>query len=373
MLIMTHSSRPSFAVYCGTRYFGCLNGLRFLCITAVLWHHAPIWNAMENPARILTRGFTGVDFFFVLSGYLITTLLVREAATNGSFSLRAFYWRRLLRIVPVYFFVVTSVAVYFIGIKGEVGYLAQLPYYYLFLSNFLTSHVSLLAPTWSLSVEEQYYLIWPLLLMVLPQRALLPAIAGLILVNVAAVIGWLSPLGITAFEAGPLRFAMFNATYAPILIGSAAAILLQNARSFGVFALVLGSRVACLGTFSVVILLLASLPEDLRGWPNLALHLAMTAALISIVIREDNFLRPVLSWRPIARIGAISYGIYLYHLIALHIAGIGLGMFGVVESNWPMLFLYSLISIVMAEASFRTLESWFLSYKMAGWGKLTRT
>ena len=268
---------------------------------------------------------------------------------------------------------VTSVAVYYIGVKGEVGYLAQLPYYYLFLSNFLTSHVSLLAPTWSLSVEEQYYLIWPLLLMVLPQRALLPAIAGLIVVNVAAVIGWLSPLGITAFEVGPLRFAMFNATYAPILIGSAAAILLQNARSFGVFALVLGSRVACLGTFSVVILLLASLPEDLRGWPNLALHIAMAAALISIVIREDNFLRPVLFWRPIARIGEISYGIYLYHLIALHIAGIGLGMFGVVESNWPMLFLYSLISIVMAEASFRTLESWFLNYKMAGWGKLTRT
>ena len=98
----------------------------------------------------------------------------------------------------------------------------------------------------------------------------------------------------------------------------------------------------------------------------------MAVALISIVIREDNMLHPMLSWRPIARVGEISYGIYLYHLIGLHIARVGLGVFGIVEANWVLLIVYSLISIMMAEISFRTLENWFLSYKKDGWGKVAR-
>ncbi|MEE4135728.1 MAG: acyltransferase [Desulforhopalus sp.] len=183
------TSRPEYHVYRSIRHFGSLNGLRFFCIFAVLWHHAPIWTSMQDAPVLLQRGFLGVDFFFVLSGFLITTLLLREEDQNGRFSLKGFYWRRCLRIVPVYFLVVTLLAVYFIGVKGQSEYLELLSFYYLFLSNLLIGDIPILAPTWSLSVEEQYYLVWPLLLLATPRRFILPVLAVLIMLNVVAVTG----------------------------------------------------------------------------------------------------------------------------------------------------------------------------------------
>ena len=91
----------SFASYRETRFFASLDGLRCFCILLVLWHHSPAFVALDRPDGILGRGFTGVDFFFVLSGFLITTLLLREEDRDGRFSLRGFYRRRILRIVPV--------------------------------------------------------------------------------------------------------------------------------------------------------------------------------------------------------------------------------------------------------------------------------
>ncbi|MEO0929068.1 MAG: acyltransferase [Pseudomonadota bacterium] len=362
---------PTFSDYQAVRHFGSLNGLRFFCIAAVMWHHGPVWTAMEHAPRILTRGFVGVDFFFVLSGFLITTLLLREASAQGQFSLKGFYWRRFLRIIPVYFLVVTVVAAYFIGVKGETQYLQQLPFYYLFMANFLTSNIPLLSPMWSLAVEEQYYLVWPLLLLMLPGRWLIPVLIVLVLLNVVAVIGWLTPLGITAFDAGPLRFAMFNTTYAPILIGSLVALLLHKEGSFALLARWLGSALACLCSFLLVLALLQWLPADMRGWPNLILHLAMAAALVSIVIREDNVLRPLMALTPISRIGETSYGIYLYHLIGLHIANTTLERFGLGDSGWTVLLIYCLLSIIIAEISFRTFERYFLNFKHKGWGRAT--
>lgn len=326
---------------------------------------------MENPATILRRGFLGVDFFFVLSGFLITTLLLRETQTNGRFSLRGFYWRRMLRIIPVYFLVVTAVAFYYIGIKGETGYLDQLPYYYIFLSNFLMSDIPLLAPTWSLSVEEQYYLVWPLMLLVLPGRAILPALILLIGVNVVAVLGFLSPLGIRAFEWDALRVAMFSATYAPILIGSVIAVILHRPQGFAILFQLFSHPFACLGSFVLLGLLVQVLPTDLRGLPNLTIHLVMAASLIGIVVREDNVLRPILTLRPVARIGEISYGVYLYHLIALHGANIILMRLNI-TNGWTVLALYFLLSVVISELSFRTFERFFMGFRQKGWGRVVR-
>lgn len=364
---MTHvatndQTTPQFATYQATRHFGSLNGLRFFCIMAVIWHHSPVWTALESPARILTRGFVGVDFFFVLSGFLITTLLLREAQANGSFSLSGFYWRRFLRIIPVYFLVVTMVATYYIAYKGETQYLDLLPFYYLFLSNFLTNDIPLLAPTWSLSVEEQYYLVWPLLLLVLPRRMILPTLSALIALNVIAVTGWLAPLGIHAFDLGVLRLEMFTATYAPILIGSAVAILLHTPRSFGWIAHILGHNISCVISFGVLLILLQILPLELAGWPNLVMHIVMSVCLASIVLRENHILKPILAARPIARVGEISYGVYLYHLIGLHISNVLLGRLGLAQ-EWYVLICYTLVSIIIAEISFRTFERYFLNLK----------
>lgn len=103
-----------YAAFLDRRRFGSLDGLRFFCILAVLWHHSPVLGAMQAPPEFLTRGFLGVDFFFVLSGFLITTLLLREQASTGRFSLSGFYRRRFLRIVPAYLVLVTAVSAWFV-------------------------------------------------------------------------------------------------------------------------------------------------------------------------------------------------------------------------------------------------------------------
>ena len=323
----------------------------------VIWHHAqPVKTA---DLRILDRGFLGVDFFFVLSGFLITTLLLREADKYGSFSLRDFYLRRIIRIVPVYFFVVTGVAVYYILVRGQREYLELLPWYYLFQANFLVSDIPTLGPTWSLSVEEQYYMIWPLLLLLLPRRFLVPAAVVFIGINVAAVMG---VFGIEPIQAGPLLFKMPNATYAPIIMGSLAAILLHWRRAFESIYKIAGRNLMPIAAVLGLLVVLQSTPEDVRGLPNLVIHSVMTFLLITLVVRERTPLTPFLSQSLIARVGAVSYGIYLYHLLALDVVHRVMSYIGI-SSAWTMLFAYFALAYLVAELSFRTLEAFFQRFR----------
>ena len=347
-----------YQTYRSVRRFGALDGLRFICIFAVLWHHGPRFDILPDPPQILTRGFLGVDFFFVLSGYLITTLLLREEARNGRFSLRQFYWRRICRIVPVYFLVVSLAAFLFIGLKGERHYLEILPYYYLFLSNFLTHDIPLLEPTWSLAVEEQYYLLWPLLLLLLPRRWIVPALAVTVAINVLGAMGHLG----RPIPVDPLLLTLPTATYAPILMGSFTAILLHDPRGFRAVYGLLGHRLTPLIAFAALIAAVQFTPGDVTGLPNLLIHSAMCLCIITLVLREDHLLRPVLSFRPVARVGEISYGIYLYHLFALTAVSEAAQAAGL-QPGLLTFLAYVLVSILVSEVSFRTFEAYFLRLK----------
>ena len=350
-------SEALFASYIKRGHFGLLDGLRFICIVMVLWHHSSLRESFD--LLLLQRGFLGVDFFFVLSGFLITTLLLREEKRHGDFSLGNFYLRRLIRIVPIYFFVVSSVSFYFIVLKKQYELIELLPFYYLFLSNFLIDHIPLLTITWSLSVEEQYYLLWPLLLLILPRYLIIPALIVFIIVNVLSGVGVI--LG-GAFEIWPLAIGMPNSTYAPILLGSLSAILLNSKKTFLVFASFLNQRFAALFVLCVLVGLMYFLPPDIRGLPNLAIHIFMTIFIMSIVINEENILSFILKNKLIARVGMVSYGIYLYHLIALDISTRTFSHLGL-ENNWLILIGYVLMSWLMAEVSFRTLERFFQRFK----------
>lgn len=367
---MTVSSpdRDRHAAYLATRHFGSLDGLRFFCITLVIWHHVPIWEGLEP--LIFSRGHTGVDFFFVLSGFLITTLLLREETRTGRFSLRGFYWRRILRIVPIYFFVVSIAALYEIGLKGDTRNLDILPCYYLFLSNFIEGRdIGFLAPTWSLAVEEQYYLIWPALLLFLPRPWIVPALLGLIGWNMAIQLGLFDRAGITAIEIGPLSFGVRGPTYAPILMGSLVAILLNTRAGFAAFDRIAGFRAAPWMWILLLGLAYALLPPTLRGWPNLVVHGLMCLVLVSLVVREDNGMARVMHFAPLMRIGQISYGIYLYHLFALAAVTKGFEVMGWTGWGW-VLILYYALAIVIAEISFRTLERYFMRFRRKGWGRV---
>ena len=354
------TTQAAYAAYRARTRFGNLDGLRCICIAMVLWHHSNPFP--ESGLQLFKGGFLGVDFFFVLSGYLITTLLLREAATFGSFSLRDFYIRRLIRIVPPYFFVVTIVGAYFIFVKGQTELLEIWPYYYLFLSNFMLEHIPLLTITWSVALEEQYYLVWPLIMMFLPARFLWLFGAVYLIAAVFAILG--------AFDhappaAGPLLITAPNmlVAYAAIIMGSLAAVLLHAPASFAVLRAATGGYATALIGLVCVAVLIEFTSADVRGFPKLAIQAAMTVTLIALVVREDTILTPFLTHPLIARIGVVSYGIYLYHLVARDIVTrLGERLVGELDA-WVVLIVYAILAYLMAEASFRTLEAWFRRYR----------
>lgn len=347
---------PAYQEFAQRRYFGSLDGVRCIAILAVLWHHAPAFDPGQEPLMLLNRGFLGVDLFFVLSGFLITTLLLREEDREGRFSIKGFYRRRALRILPVYLLLVTALSLYYIGVKGRTELTALVPYYYLFLANFLTSDIPLLAPTWSLSVEEQYYLVWPLVLLLTARaRHGRGWILGAAILFFLAVQQWGMWPGPIATEHA--LWAWPGGAYGAILLGALLAIILHSPQGFERVARVLGGRWTPLWLLGVLMILMEVLPGDLTGWPQFLLHLVMMAFLASVVLREDHVLQPFLTAAVVARIGAISYGIYLYHLIGLDLTT------RLLEGDAVISIVYVLVSIVIAEISFRTYERYFLSLK----------
>ncbi len=350
------AAMPDHATYLATRTFGCLDGLRALAIVAVVWHHAV-------PAGVgvaaLDRGFLGVDLFFVVSGYLIVTLLLRERDRRGAIDLRAFYMRRLLRIVPLNYAVIAVVftlATWSGGAQSAaIGHDATAAL--LYVTNWVATS-TMLAITWSLAAEEQFYVVWPLVERWLPGRAL-ACWAALTTASVALAVGHVH-FGLWAGLPGML----WQTTFFPILLGVGLAHALHGPRGFRALASVLGHRAAapaCLAAIAAA----ASLPgDDISGGPRLLLQALFGALVAACVLREDNGLRPALALRPVARIGAVSYGVYLLHQLAIAAVAPIAARLG--EPPPAARFALALaLSWLLAEASFRTFERWFLRHKGA--------
>ena len=213
--------------------------------------------------------------------------MLRERDRAGAISLRGFYWRRALRILPLYYLVVTLAGIYFVIGRGHLEVLQIWPAYYLFFANFLTEHIPTLYPTWSLSMEEQFYLIWPLVMIWLPPRYWGAVVLFGVALNVVAVTGMLGALGITAFQLGPLWVHLPDATYAPLLLGAGLALMLHQPRGFALLWRVFGHRWMPFGLFGIVLaLIFGLLPQILAGVPYLLVHLAMTGWLATLVLRE---------------------------------------------------------------------------------------
>ncbi|MBI5547376.1 MAG: acyltransferase [Deltaproteobacteria bacterium] len=153
------------AAFREAKFFPALDGLRAISILVVIWHHA----GGEGASGILARGFHGVSLFFAISGFLITTLLLREQDTKGQISLSRFYLRRTLRIFPLYYLVLGVYTVLVLVVeRGSVagqGFMANLPSFLTYTSNWLVSRDAgarvIFYFAWSLATEEQFYLLWP--------------------------------------------------------------------------------------------------------------------------------------------------------------------------------------------------------------------
>src|SRR5688572_20426684 len=151
----------AYSAFCNTRHFGSLDGLRSISILAVIWHHGP---GAGLSSGLGSKGWLGVHLFFAISGFLITTLLLREKTRKGEIELKNFYVRRVLRIFPLYYSVLALYAAltYFVGSQGRELFFQALPSFITYTSNwFFAEDVVIFGFAWSLATEEQFYCTWP--------------------------------------------------------------------------------------------------------------------------------------------------------------------------------------------------------------------
>jgi peptidoglycan/LPS O-acetylase OafA/YrhL len=353
----------SYEKFRGVRFFGSLDGLRALSIVAVIWLHAwwetPYYPRLEA-LPVLRQGFYGVQVFFVVSGFLITTLLLREMERYGTISLRDFYIRRALRIWPLYYAVLAIYVVNALIVeRGTVRAASFLHYVPSFATFTYTWFISANWPggmfnlAWTLSAEEQFYFFWPIVLRFLRGIWSSVVLIGIIALKLAAdhhltdrVLppGWL-----------PTRIVLSIAI--AICLGVLLAQALHRKRGFRVLYLVLGWK------WSAPVMLVAMLACLAPARPPWLVAFVVTTALVgACVVREDNGLAWFLRLRPVAFIGTVSYGMYLLNSLCLHGVRAVLRPIGV---EYPLvIFVITLgVTVAIAYLSHRYYESRFLALK----------
>jgi peptidoglycan/LPS O-acetylase OafA/YrhL len=345
------------------RYFASLDGIRCASIVGVIWHHT---DASRVSAAISRLGFLGVDMFFVLSGFLIVTLLLRERASTGAVSLRRFYARRALRIFPVYYGLLLALVLAYglLRPKSEnaATFFLLLPFYLTYTSNWIVPQAANLGPLWSLAAEEQFYVAWPAVEKVLRRTWLYVLLAAVILANQLINFGLLDPLFHAIYHGGETDLPMLDATFTPIALGVCLAHALNHRRAFGVIYRALRGHYSPLVCLASLLLVMHGSPADISGWPRLTLQLLMALFLASCVVREPHCLRGVLTWYPVRRLGTISYGMYLYHMWTRHVV---LGLLALGSGSPPGVFFLMclLLTALVAELSYRGMEAPILRIK----------
>jgi peptidoglycan/LPS O-acetylase OafA/YrhL len=341
-----------------------LDILRFFAFFAVyvthsLSHNPADWMryhfpriAAELMAAIARSGRFGVTLFFLLSAYLITSLLLREKSATSDVSLGSFYIRRILRIWPLYFFVLALAVAWPWTGRLPLSYLA---WFLLLAGNWgliiLGSPYSWASILWSISIEEQFYLSWPLVAKRFSRQALLGSSVGLIvLANLARIY--------LAMRSPQLDLVWVN-TFAQLDsfgAGIFCAILLNE--SVPRFSPAMRSLFGAIG---VVLLIGCGHFESqhrafvIFGYPaGIAGCLLLFLAVYGLA----------LNFRPLVYLGKISYGLYAYHMLALTLMGQALGG----RSGTPLRFLAFwcgglIITLSLASLSYRWLESPFLRLK----------
>ncbi len=364
------SGKPSIEQFQKVERFGCLDGLRALSIVAVLWAHS----GMSYPDwPLLTRGQMGVYLFFAISGFLITTLMIRERRLSGRISLRGFYTRRALRIFPLYYAVISVyVLLVLLTEKGPAGeqFFDNLPYFLTYTNNwFVTLEEGervIFFFAWSLATEEQFYMTWPWV-----ERYARPAIRRVILGALISVVAAAQfGLLLWLFPADSLGHMILWSVAPPILFGVVAAHAVHTRAGFSVLAATIGYRWSAPLVLAVLVGLL-SFPPFGRVWEWL-IYVMLVVLVLSCVIREDNGLSHILKQRLIVRVGVVSYGIYLMHLLCFA-ASERVGLLLGIENPFVLWGAGMVLVYLVAEVSFTTFERYFLSLKPGGLKKVRAT
>lgn len=325
----------------------------------------------ETSGVIRNLGKLGVLLFFTLSGFLITYLLLQEEKITGSINIKQFYIRRVLRIWPLYFLV--FFLAYFVlnripffqhpGFSlGEFNPAVVLLLFCLFLSNVFVAFVGALpyaSQTWSVSVEEQFYLFWPLLIKFTKKRINSILVVIFLIVAVRMVL-LLDPLHLPIEKLNKFRtfWNLFNIDC--MGIGALTAIVLfhQNA----LLKYLLNAWVFIITTLAAIMLITFNVKIPvISGYFENDLYACLFAVLI-LNLSSNALLTRVLEFKWLSYLGKISYGLYMYHAIAVVIA-IKLVQHFSVQSDAIIYTVTFAITITISAFSYRFFESPLLKIK----------
>ena len=361
----------------GIQYIPAIDGLRAVAVIAVILYHLGIsW---------IPGGFLGVDLFFVISGYVITRLLLDSIQERGGLDLRDFYMARIRRLLPplVFMIVVTSIVVGIWAPDTTKKFLTDAPFSIFGGMNWWlvfnqqdyfesSGRPPLLQHTWSLAVEAQFYLLWPLILLLVLKyfgKKVIPA-AALTIAAISGVALMLVSFQLDATNSSKVSHIYFGTDTHSIglFLGAALAVswipqnfnlqVTRRAQDFidgiGVFGFI-----GILATFALI-------DESKPTLYRIAFPLAGifgTAILISIVHPASRF-APLLRNKVLLWIGERSYAIYLWHWVIFQISRPQVDLDG---ENWALFSLRILLVLAMADISLRLVELPIRSGAVAYW------
>ena len=350
----------------GIQYIPAIDGLRAIAVMAVIFYHLGFdW---------IPGGFLGVDLFFVISGYVITRLLLDSIERSGGLDLRAFYLARLRRLLPalIFMLVTTAIAVGIWAPDTIKRFLIDTPFALTGSMNWwlVGRHLdyfeaigrpSLLQHTWSLAVEAQFYLVWPLILLLIlkffgKKRI---SIVSLAIAAISGITLMLVSFSLDASSAQSVSHVYFGTDTHSIglFLGAALAVswIPQNFKSevsrkaqdfidgIGVFGF--------LGILSTFLLI----DETNPALYKIAFPLAgfFAAAIITSIVHPASRFAPILQNRVLLWIGERSYAIYLWHWVIFQVTRPEVDLAG---ATWAMTLLRILIVFALADISLRFVE-----------------
>lgn len=356
-------------------YQPSLDGLRAISVIAVMLYHAGFgW---------MSGGFFGVEVFFVVSGYLITSLLLDEREKNQRISLEQFWIRRARRLFPALVTMLVAVAVWglvFGSSEQQSTLRRDLPWSIFYLGNwgqivgsvpyFSSSDPPLLRHLWSLAVEEQWYIIWPLVFVgAMTIGAGRIRRRGHVFVAVAAAV----MLGTSLAHGDVSNNALYLSTLtrsSGLLLGAGCAFLWRPWR-LALPSARLGRWLDPLAAGAVALLICIMAVASLQAgyvsiWLLPIVSILSMVVIGCVVYPTASGIRSILGWVPLAQIGQRSYGLYLWHwpiFVIGHVYHSG---------SWPKFILAMGVTVVVSEASYRYIETPIRKGAIGHWLRTSR-
>lgn len=351
------------------QHFESFDALRFFSFLIVFFSHLP-YSKINGLHFLKLEGTIGVNFFFILSGFLITYILLFEKKIQGSINLKHFFAKRILRIWPLYFVVIlfafsSNYIIQFLGLSSSnVGYSPNWLLSCLFLENYMVIHhhsyanISPLPVIWSLCIEEHFYIIWGILLYFIKIQRVLPIIITLI------IVGYISRF-IFVYNNWLFKDIFTNIDY--FMYGAIPAYFyVNNKEKFNSIVATVSNYIK---TVIIILSILLIYFASHYGFKNSALvtpiayGILFTSVLIIFIPNDANF--KINPNSIISKLGKYTYSLYLLHVVIINFFIQLFTKINVsIENNSIVFILISFATTILASyISFIIIEKPFLKLK----------